>query len=126
VNKTRVLIVDDVSDMRNLLASSLRNLDIRDIMEAKNAADAIEIYQNKEIDIVFLDLHMPKIDGFKALQEIRKINPIAFIVIVSGEHSIDNVKKAIKLGANGFIIKPFKLGKLQEMIEKYAAERLAN
>jgi len=126
VNKTRVLIVDDVSDMRNLLASSLRNLDIRDIMEAKNAADAIDIYQNKEIDIVFLDLHMPKIDGFKALQEIRKINPIAFIVIVSGEHSIDNVKKAIKLGANGFIIKPFKLGKLQEMIEKYAAERLAN
>ena len=126
MNKTRVLIVDDVSDMRNLLASSLRSLDISHIMEAKNAAGAIEIYQNKEIDIVFLDLHMPNIDGFEALQEIRKINPVAFIVIVSGEHSIDNVKKAIKLGANGFIIKPFKLGKLKEMIDKYTTERLAN
>ena len=117
MNKIRVLIVDDVSDMRNLLASSLRNLDIRDIMEAKNAVDAIEIYQNKEIDIVFLDLHMPKIDGFEALKKIRFINPNAFVVIVSGESSINNVKKAILMGAKGFIVKPYQLGKIKEMIE---------
>jgi len=118
VSEISVLIVDDVSNMRSLLASSLRSLDITNILEASSSLDAIEIYQNKKSDIIFLDLQMPKVDGFEALKQIREINNNAFIVIVSGENSIINVKKAIQLGANGFIVKPYKLGKIQEMIEK--------
>ena len=114
-----VLIVDDVSNMRSLLASSLRSLDISTIKEASNTMDAIEIYEKKHIDIVFLDLHMPKIDGFEALKRIRLINPNAFVVIVSGESSINNVKKAIQMGAKGFIVKPYQLGKIKGMIDKF-------
>jgi len=119
VSNIQVLIVDDVSNMRSLLSSSLRSLDISTILEASNTLDAIEIYEKKQIDIVFLDLHMPKIDGFEALKKIRLINPKAFVVIVSGENSIDNVKKAILMGAKGFIVKPYQLGKIKEMIDKY-------
>ena len=119
MSNIQVLIVDDVSNMRSLLASSLRSLDISTILEASNTLDAIEIYEKKHIDIVFLDLHMPKIDGFAALKKIRSINPNAFVVIVSGESSIDNVKKAILMGAKGFIVKPYQLGKIKEMIDKY-------
>jgi len=123
VSEISVLIVDDVSNMRSLLASSLRSLDITNILEASSSLDAIEIYQNKKSDIIFLDLQMPKVDGFEALKQIREINNNAFIVIVSGENSIINVKKAIQLGANGFIVKPYKLGKIQEMIEKLNAHQ---
>ena len=123
MNNISVLIVDDVSNMRSLLASSLRSLDITNILEASSSLDAIEIYQNKKSDIIFLDLQMPKVDGFEALKQIREINNNAFIVIVSGENSIINVKKAIQLGANGFIVKPYKLGKIQEMIKKLNAHQ---
>jgi len=123
VSEISVLIVDDVSNMRSLLASSLRSLDITNILEASSSLDAIEIYQNKKSDIIFLDLQMPKVDGFEALKQIREINNNAFIVIVSGENSIINVKKAIQLGANGFIVKPYKLGKIQEMIKKLNAHQ---
>ncbi len=123
MSEISVLIVDDVSNMRSLLASSLRSLDITNILEASSSLDAIEIYQNKKSDIIFLDLQMPKVDGFEALKQIREINNNAFIVIVSGENSIINVKKAIQLGANGFIVKPYKLGKIQEMIEKLNAHQ---
>lgn len=123
MSEISVLIVDDVSNMRSLLASSLRSLDITNILEASSSLDAIEIYQNKKSDIIFLDLQMPKVDGFEALKQIREINNNAFIVIVSGENSIINVKKAIQLGANGFIVKPYKLGKIQEMIKKLNAHQ---
>ena len=120
MNDVSILIVDDVSNMRRLLASTLRSLDVTNILVANNSLGAIETYKNKKIDIVFLDLNMPEIDGFEALQQIREYDPKAFVVIVSGENFIDNVKKAIKLGAKGFIVKPYQLGKIQEMIHKFS------
>ena len=121
MKEIQALIVDDVSNMRNLLASSLRSLDVTNILEAMSAKEAIELYKQKHIDVVFLDLNMPDIDGFEALKQIRNLDPMAFVVIVSGENYIENVKKAIKMGAKGFIVKPYQLGKIKDMLTKYAA-----
>ena len=111
--------MDDVSNMRRLLTSTLRSLDITNTLDATNSLDAIEIYKNKDIDIVFLDLNMPEVDGLEALKQIRELDTKAFVVIVSGENYVGNVKKAIALGAKGFIVKPYKFGKIQETINKF-------
>ena len=119
MNDLSILIVDDVSNMRRLLTSTLRSLDITNTLDATNSLDAIEIYKNKDIDIVFLDLNMPEVDGLEALKQIREHDTKAFVVIVSGENYVGNVKKAIALGAKGFIVKPYKFGKIQETINKF-------
>lgn len=123
VKSLNVLIVDDVANMRGLLASSLRSWDISNITEAANANEALKYFEAKLHDIVFLDLQMPGVGGMAVLRSMKQIKPDAFIVIVSGESNVSNVKEAIQFGAKGFIVKPYTMAKLEEMIKKYLKEK---
>jgi two-component system chemotaxis response regulator CheY len=117
-----VLVVDDIQVMRGLLISSLRMLDIIEVQEAGNALTALEIFNKSKIDIVFLDINMPNTSGLTLLEQLRSLNPSIFIIMVSGESSLDNVKKFIALGAKGFIVKPYTMVRIKAMIDKYNAE----
>lgn len=117
-----VLVVDDIQVMRGLLISSLRMLDIIEVQEAGNALTALEIFNKSKIDIVFLDINMPNTSGLTILEQLRSLNPSIFIIMVSGESSLDNVKKFIALGAKGFIVKPYTMVRIKAMIDKYNAE----
>ena len=113
-----VLIVDDVANMRGFLNSSLRSIDILNVRDAANAKEGIKKYEDKRPDIMFLDLDMPDIGGMTVLRSIKQKDPSAFIVIVSGESKIDNVKEALKLGAKGFVVKPYSMQKIIAMLDK--------
>jgi two-component system chemotaxis response regulator CheY len=117
-----VLVVDDVQVMRSLLISSLRSLNITKVQEAHNAQSALQIFAKGKIDIVFLDINMPDINGLELIKQLRSLNPNVFIIMVSGESSLDNVKQSIALGAKGFIVKPYTSGRIKAMIDKYKAE----
>lgn len=120
-----VLIVDDVANMRNMLASTLRAMDISDIKEASSGIEAIKSYKARQADIVFLDIQMPNINGLAVLRSLKQENPAAFVVIVSGESNVENVKEAVKLGAVGFIVKPYSLQKVEAMLNKAQKRKLA-
>jgi two-component system chemotaxis response regulator CheY len=117
-----VLVVDDIQVMRGLLISSLRMLDIIEVQEAGNALTALEIFNKSKIDIVFLDINIPNTSGLTLLEQLRSLNPSIFIIMVSGESSLDNVKKFIALGAKGFIVKPYTMVRIKAMTDKYNAE----
>ena len=117
-----VLVVDDVQVMRSLLISSLRSLNITNVQEAHNAQSALQIFAKGKIDIVFLDINMPDINGLELIKQLRSMNPSVFIIMVSGESSLDNVKQSIALGAKGFIVKPYTSGRIKAMIDKYKTE----
>ena len=113
-----VLIVDDVANMRGFLTSSLRSIEVLHIRDASNASDGMKKYEEKRPDIMFLDLDMPDIGGMAVLRSLKQKDPSAFIVIVSGESKVDNVKEALKLGAKGFVVKPYSMQKIIAMLEK--------
>lgn len=112
------LIVDDVANMRNFLMSSLRSVDVTKLRDAANATEGMRMYQEKRPDIVFLDLDMPEVSGLTMLRSLKQKDRDAFIVIVSGESKVENVKEALKLGAKGFIVKPYNMAKITAMLDK--------
>lgn len=127
INKFRdvsVLIVDDVANMRGFLTSSLRSIEVLNIRDAANAKEGIKKYEEKRPDVLFLDLDMPDISGMTVLRSLKQKDPSAFIVIVSGESKVENVKEALKLGARGFVVKPYSMQKIMAMLEKALEAKL--
>lgn len=123
-NSLSVLIVDDVANMRSFLTSSLRSIDVLNIRDASSAKAGIQMYEEKRPDILFLDLDMPGISGMTALRSLKQKDPSAFVVIVSGESQVDNVKEALKLGAKGFVVKPYSMQKIIGMLDKAMEAKL--
>ncbi|MDX1693862.1 MAG: response regulator [Ketobacteraceae bacterium] len=115
-----VLIVDDVEEMRNLLATVLMHYGFNNIFHAQNGDRAMEIAANFEIDLAFLDINMPGLDGLEVLRELKSRNEQIFTVMVSGAGTLDNVRKAKRYGANAFLVKPCRAGKIDEVVQKYA------
>ncbi len=117
--KMTALVADDSVLLCNLLKESLLELGFSQVIVANDGAQAVTAYKNNSIDITFLDLEMPKIDGIGALKEIRALDADAYVVIVSGTGTANSVKKAIILGAKGFIVKPCSPGKISEAVDKF-------
>ena len=113
------LIVDDHSIMRELLDSTLRTLEFKDIVHAKNAESALRLFPIKKPDMVFLDINMPDMSGLDVLKKMIELDKGIFITMVSAENTVDNVKEAIKCGAQGFIVKPYSQQKIIRIVNKY-------
>ncbi|BDU49503.1 response regulator [Haliovirga abyssi] len=110
----KVLIVDDMLFMRVTLKKMLEEVGFEVVAEAENGEDGIAKYKKFLPDIVTLDITMPEMNGIEALEEIKKINPDVKVVMISAMGQQPNVIKAVKLGAKGFIVKPFKIEKIKE------------
>ena len=106
-----VLIVDDSVAMRMILQRALRktNLPLDRVFEAGDGCVALEILRKETINIILSDINMPNMDGLQLLAELRandqwKQVPV---VMISTESSQTKVMEALRLGAKGFIRKPF-------------------
>ncbi len=112
-----VLIVDDAAFMRLNLKNILKD-DYEILGEAENGKEAVEMYKEKEPDIVTMDITMPVMDGIEAIKAILDIDPDANIVVCSAMGQQKIVIQAIELGAQDFIVKPFKKDRVKEAISK--------
>src|SRR4051794_21195909 len=103
---TRVVVVDDVADIRWLLRAVLNADDRFEVVgEAGDGAEGVRIVQLTRPDVVVLDLRMPEMDGLEAAEEIAKLTPQARVVIYSGADA-DTVNEAVEaVGVAGFIEK---------------------
>lgn len=117
----KILIADDEPLMRGLLTSYLAKECRHHIQKCKDGKEAIDLYKlhHRDIDFVFLDIDMPKLDGLQVLKQMRDINPQAYVVIISGVGTLKNVKAAIDAGVNGFIAKPYTNCKIGETLDNY-------
>jgi two-component system chemotaxis response regulator CheY len=118
---TLMMIVEDQVFSLNLLQGMLgrkyRTCAATDAMIAWN------LYLKHAPDIVFLDIELPEIDGHQLAGEIRKLDAHALIIMVTGNNYIKDVMQAKKIGASGFIVKPYSKNKILESIEKSLNER---
>ena len=115
----KILIVDDVAVMRELLKSMLVAHGYEDVDFAASGEEAIERIQQQQYPIITLDINMPGISGLKTLQKIKALDPDVFVVMVSSHSSAENVKQAIVCGVDGFIAKPYNDKKISEFLDKY-------
>ena len=100
-----ILIVEDEQDIRELLEIHLSK-EGYNIFTAEDGMQALDIFENKDIDIALLDVMIPKIDGFKVLKKIRETSEIPVIFITAREEEADKIL-GLGLGADDYVIKPF-------------------
>jgi len=103
----RVLIVDDASFMRISLRKILESNGFEVVGEAVNGLEAVNKYMILKPDIVTMDITMPEMNGVEALTKIKKQDPSAKVIMISALGQQSWVKKAIMLGAKGFVVKPY-------------------
>lgn len=82
------------------------------------AERALETYINLAPDVLFLDINLPDVTGHELLEQIMKIDPAAYVVMLSGNSDRDNISMAMGKGAKGFIAKPFTREKIHQYIER--------
>lgn len=113
----RVLIVDDEPQIRRFLRTSLPPHGY-ECVEAEDAASALSVYARERPDVIVLDLGLPGRDGFSVIQDIRN-HALTPIVVLSARDDVEGKVKALELGADDYVTKPF------DMIELLARLRAA-
>jgi len=106
--KFKILVVDDDAVVRNAFSSILVGQGY-EVITAADGYAAINVAISNQPDLIFLDLIMPNLDGFKTLAELRKMSRTEHIpvIIVTGRTDAATLMKALKMGALDFISKPF-------------------
>lgn len=120
----QILVVDDTKFMRKMLTDILKQYGHEVVGEAENGRQAVQKYEELQPDIVLMDITMPEMDGIEAMKEIRKLNPTAVVLICSAMSQQDLISDALKAGANGYVMKPFKPNRVNEIVRKYGVPRV--
>lgn len=107
----KVMLVDDTATMRVIQRNLLRKLGVApgDIVEATDGEEAFRKLSTNPVDVIFLDVHMPKMNGIELLRKIRGMDEYKNIKIVmcTTESEKKKILEAVKIGVNGYIVKPF-------------------
>ena len=101
-----IAIVDDTREIIEMLSKTLSRNKKYNISTYINPLTAIDNIDSK-IDVVFLDIVMPQLDGLEALEKIIKKNPEIKVIMMTASSTLDRVLKAHKYGATHYIMKPF-------------------
>jgi len=117
----RLLIVDDALFMRKRIRAIAEEVGWEIAAEAQDGEEAIELYLQKQPDLVTLDIVMPKLDGVAVLKQLMQHDPQARIVMVSAVNQKPKLAECIDSGAIDFIVKPFDKAKLRQFFEKSLA-----
>ena len=113
---SKILLVDDEVVFTQNMAKLLINRGY--VVTAVNSGDAaIQALEEKDFDVVVLDLKMPGLDGITTLKEIKKLGLFTEMLILTGHGSIDTALEAIKLGAYDYLTKPCEIDELVGKIE---------
>lgn len=111
-NKPRVLVVDDDTLMREVLKALLRDENFLVVGEAKDGVSALAQIDRTQPDLICLDVNMPGMSGLEVLKAIKVKCKDCRVVMISGDSSMTTVREAVGFGAVGFIVKPFKAGRV--------------
>lgn len=120
MHKLKVLIVDDSSVMRKIVERALRQagLELTEVREASNGAEALAEAQKVSLDIIFTDINMPVMDGLEFLKNLASIEPAKGVpvVMITTEGSEARVVEALSAGAKGYLRKPFTPEQVKERV----------
>ncbi len=108
------LVVDDDPVASELLGSTLSHMGAERMFFAPDAAVALRLAQQHRPDFILLDLYMPEVDGWTALDQLRQVAPQAAVVVVTGSHQTADFMQSMDERVDGYCIKPV----LPDLMEK--------
>ncbi|MCK4738403.1 MAG: response regulator [Deltaproteobacteria bacterium] len=117
----KLLIVEDSATIRSLIISTLDAIGDFEFSESESGFEALKILPRGDFDLIITDINMPDINGLELVSFIKKNELYKDIplFIITTERSTQDVEKGLALGANEYIVKPFKPSVLQEKVLKY-------
>lgn len=101
----KILVVDDEAHIRELVRLYLED-EGYEIVQKSNGSDALEYTENHPIDLVIMDIMMPKIDGWALCKELRELGEMPILMITAKGEAADRIK-GFKLGTDDYLVKPF-------------------
>jgi CheY-like chemotaxis protein len=117
--RLKILVVDDSKLARMFLIKTLRELEpSAKVLEAENGLEAVELFKVEKPDAVFLDLTMPVMDGYEALNEIIKMDTKAQVVIVSADIQAQAQSTVLASGAKMMVPKPINSEKMLSVLQQ--------
>jgi len=120
----KILIAEDSSTMRSLIASTITAMGDFTIVEAANGFEALRILPREKVDLVITDINMPDINGLELVSFVKG-NPNyrnTPLVIISTEGSERDREKGLTLGADAYLVKPFEPARLQDLVQRFLQE----
>lgn len=115
--KKNILCVDDEQEIRELITELLETKGYR-VVSAGEGEEALEKMKHETFDLFLIDMSMPKMDGMTLLKEIKKVQPLAVVIVLTGFSSIEGAVNAIHAGAYQYLSKPVKAKELFDIVDK--------
>ena len=100
-----ILVVDDELLIRKVIREYLESENFK-VLEAENGLDALRVLSSNKVNLIILDIMMPKMDGFACLEEIRKTKDIPVIMLSAMKEETDKLN-SFNLGVDDYVTKPF-------------------
>ena len=116
-----VLTVDDSASMRALMRAALTSSGFK-VEQAEDGQEALEWLATNEVDVVLMDINMPRLDGFGLIEKLREtaLHADRPILVLTTESSDEKKMRAKNAGATGWIVKPFDAAKLTAALRRVA------
>lgn len=112
----RVLVADDDDKIRTLLLDTLSALGYK-TFGAKDGEEALAILERQKPDVVISDIKMPRLNGLSLLRNIKNKNPKIPVLMITGYDLTYTRDQALESGADGFLVKPFRIGRIEELMQ---------
>ncbi len=105
----KVLLVDDSPTMRRIIQNSLNKIGYDDLISAENGVDALEKLATEDVDMIITDWNMPEMNGEQLVIKLRETSKYKDkpILMVTTRGMREDVITAVKIGVNGYVVKPF-------------------
>lgn len=118
--RKQVLVIDDESITRRLVTHALKPVNV-EVLGAEDGAEALKLAQENQIQLAFVDINLPDIDGFTLLKQLKAIPHLADkpMYIFTARNRSDDKDIALETGAEGFFYKPFSTQELRDLVTKH-------
>lgn len=123
ISHMNILCVEDEPHALSQLELSLESF-CKNLYCAKDGQEALEILDKNYVDVIVTDVRMPKVDGLELLSIVKKKYPSKIVILVTAHSESEYLLKAIKLKADGYILKPLNLQELFASIIKNASSKI--
>ncbi len=119
MEKFRVLVIDDEIDFVETIVKRLRDRGL-EAEGALSGPEGLQILENKDFDVIVLDVKMPRMNGIETLREIKKKKPLVEVIMLTGHGSVESGIQGLQLGAFNYVMKPVPLNELlKQMTQAY-------
>ena len=119
----RLLVIDDEEEVRDVLEFILSREGF-EVLTASSGMMALELAREHPFDLAITDIRMPGMNGLETLTALKQIDPLLEVIVLTGYASEQTASECVKLGAYGYLRKPFELDDLRTVVGRALAQRL--